>query len=335
MQSTGCTSAGARIRPNKHDAAMDDLRAICAKATVFLRSEALAAGYDDGALRRALKAGVLHRVRHGAYVFAESWNALDEREQHLVVCASALRTTKAGAVLSHVSAVAAFDLPLWEIPLDEVHLTRLDRYAGRSEAGIRQHRGALSADATTRAHGLRVTTPVRTALDLTTLTDVEHALPVLSEMLRRGLLTKDALAAQHDGMRHVPGTLASRIAIGLADGRLESVGECRSWHMFYCSSLPMPVPQYEVFDRWGVLIGRVDFAWPELGLFVEFDGKEKYLKYRKDGESVIDAVRREKRREEQICRATGWRCVRLTWADLYRPAETCALIREMFRQPAS
>jgi very-short-patch-repair endonuclease len=79
-----------------------------------------------------------------------------------------------------------------------------------------------------------------------------------------------------------------------------------------------------------VLVGRVDFAWPELKVFVEFDGKEKYLKYRKEGESVIDAVRREKRREEDICRATGWRCIRLTWADLYHPERTCARIRAMF-----
>ncbi len=238
-------------------------------------------------------------------------------------------------MLSHISAVAAFGLPLWEMPLRDVHLTRLDKYAGRSEAGVRQHRGALSADDVTTAQGFRVTSPARTALDLTTLTDVEHALPVLCETLRRRLTTKEALVAKYDAMRHVPGTLASGLAIRLADKRLESVGECRSWHMFYCSALPMPVPQFEVFDPSGVLIGRVDFAWPELGLFVEFDGREKYLKYRRDGESVIDAVRREKRREEQICRVTGWRCVRLTWADLYYPAQSCTRIREAFSRSAS
>jgi hypothetical protein len=314
---------------------MDDLRAICAKATVFLRREALALGYDDRTLHRARRAGVLHRVRQGSYVFADAWAALDEREQHLVACAAVLRTAKAGAVLSHTSAVAAFELPLWELPLRDVHLTRLDKYAGRSEAGVRQHRGGLSVGDITSTGNFRVTSPARTALDLTTLTDVEHALPVLCEMLRRDLVTKAALVAKYDAMRHVPGTLVSGLAIRLADGRLESVGECRSWHMFYCNALPMPIPQYEVFDRWGVLIGRVDFAWPELGLFVEFDGKEKYVKYRRDGESVIDAVRREKRREEQICRATGWRCVRLTWADLYNPAKSCALIRDAFSRSAS
>jgi hypothetical protein len=309
---------------------MDDLRAICADATVFLRGEALELGYDDRTLQRARRASVIHRVRHGSYVFDDTWRNLDEREQHLVVCAAVLRTARTGAVLSHVSAVAAFGLPLWELPLDEVHLTRLDRYAGRSEAGVHQHRGRLAPADTATANGLPVTCAARTALDLTTMTDVQHAMPVLCEMLRRGLVTKQSLIAEYEAMRHVPGTLVSGLAIHLSDERLESVGECRSWHMFYCAFLPMPQPQYEVFDRWGVLIGRVDFAWPELGLFVEFDGKEKYLKYRREGESVIDAVRREKRREEQLCRVTGWRCIRLTWADLYHPAKTCGLIRESF-----
>jgi hypothetical protein len=70
-------------------------------------------------------------------------------------------------------------------------------------------------------------------------------------------------------------------------------------------------------------------AWPELKVFLEFDGKEKYLKFRREGESVVDAVLREKKREERICRLTGWRCIRITWADLYRPAETIADIRSV------
>jgi very-short-patch-repair endonuclease len=309
---------------------MDDLRALCALHTVFLRREALALGYDDRTLRHACKRGVLHRVRHGSYIFGDTWTSLNEVERHLVVCAAALRTAKSGAVLSHVSAVAAYDLPTWELPLHDVHLTRLDGSAGRSEAGVRQHRGILDPAEVRVAHGLPVTSPARTAVDLTALTDVEHSVPVLSEILRRKWTTKDAFHVIYDSMRRTPGTLKTRIAIGLADERLESVGEARCWCMFYRQGMPMPQPQYEVFDQRGVLVGRVDFAWPELKVFVEFDGKEKYLKYLKEGESVIDAMRREKRREEEICRLTGWRCIRLTWAELYNPAYTCRRIREMF-----
>jgi very-short-patch-repair endonuclease len=305
---------------------MDDLRAICNKETVFLRREAIQAGYDDKALQRAVRAKVIHRVRHGAYAFVDEWTQLDERERHLTTCAAVLRTTTAPGVLSHVSAVAALDLPIWELPLDEVHLTRMTRKTGRSGAGVRQHHGRLTASEITSAHDLPVTSATRTAVDLTTVTDVEHALPVLCEMLRRGLTTRTRLQDEADGAKHVPGTLASELAIRLADARLESVAECRCWHLFFRQGMPMPQPQYEVFDQWHVLIGRVDFAWPELKVFVEFDGKEKYLKHRRDGESVVDAVLREKRREERICRLTGWRCIRITWADLHHPERTIALI---------
>jgi very-short-patch-repair endonuclease len=123
------------------------------------------------------------------------------------------------------------------------------------------------------------------------------------------------------------GTLHTDLAIALANPRCESVGESRTSYMLWRHGVPAPVTGYEFFDERGNVLFRVDFAWPELGVFLEFDGKEKYLKYRKKGESVIDAVLREKRREEWICRLTGWRCIRIVWADLYRPEQTVARIR--------
>jgi hypothetical protein len=81
----------------------------------------------------------------------------------------------------------------------------------------------------------------------------------------------------------------------------------------------------------GELVAIVDFAWPELGVFLEFDGKIKYQKLLRAGESPTDVVVREKRREELICRLTGWRCIRIVWADLYRPELTAAAIRALFR----
>jgi hypothetical protein len=329
-RSTAQVLVRATARFANDPASMDDLRAICNQNTVFLRREAISLGYDDRDLHRARRAGVIHRVRHGAYIFSDAWAGLDERERHLVTCVAVLRTTRSPGVFSHISAVAVYQLPLWELPMDEVHLTRPDSNTGRSGAGVRQHHGQLLAADVIHVRGLPVTSVARTAIDLTAITDVEHALPVVCEMLRRELTTIKALLAEVDGARHVPGTLTSGLVVRLADERLESVGECRCWHMFYLNGLPMPQPQYEVFDRCGVLVGRVDFAWPELKVFVEFDGKEKYLKYRKEGESIIEAMRREKRREEEICRLTGWRCIRIVWADLYVPAYTCQRIREMF-----
>lgn len=50
---------------------------------------------------------------------------------------------------------------------------------------------------------------------------------------------------------------------------------------------------------------------------------------------MVDCVLREKQRESRICELTGWRCIRIVWADLYKPADTAARIRNLFRQPAA
>jgi hypothetical protein len=82
-------------------------------------------------------------------------------------------------------------------------------------------------------------------------------------------------------------------------------------------------------------VARVDLAWPELGLFLEFDGKVKYERLLKEGEHASDVVFREKQREDMIRRLTGWRCIRIVWADLYKPEVTAAKIRAMFRPAAA
>ena len=70
-------------------------------------------------------------------------------------------------------------------------------------------------------------------------------------------------------------------------------------------------------------------------MFLEFDGKVKYERLLEDGERASDVVVREKQREDMICRLTGWRCIRLVWADLYTPQQTAARIRAMFRPVAA
>jgi hypothetical protein len=78
----------------------------------------------------------------------------------------------------------------------------------------------------------------------------------------------------------------------------------------------------------------VDFAWPEYRLFCEFDGRIKYTGLRRPNETIEEAVLREKRREEAILELTGWRIIRLTWADLAQPAVTAARIRRLLARAA-
>lgn len=293
---------------------------------LVMRSEVLAYGGDDRHLRQATRAGVLVRVRPGTYAWRDRWEGLDPVRQHVLLARGVLRKSQADSVLSHVTAVTVHGGPTWGLRLDEVHLTRPDRRGGRREAGVVHHRGALREADLTVVAGLPVTSAARTALDLTTLVDLEHALPVMDDFLHRGLTTTAAMAECRRDMDSWPGTLSSDLALRLADGRRESVGESRTAYQLYLGGLPRPVPQHEVRDGTGLLVARVDFAWPALGVFLEFDGKVKYLEHRRPGESVVDAVLREKRREEQVCRLTGWRCVRLVWSDLRDPAAVASYV---------
>ncbi|WP_148076907.1 hypothetical protein [Nocardioides aurantiacus] len=179
--------------------------------------------------------------------------------------------------------------------------------------------------------GLEVTSTTRTALDVLALHDLEHALPVLDDFLRRGLTSTAALEECRRRMDSWPGTLSADLAIRLSDGRRESVGESRTAYCLYLGGVPRPTPQWRVLDARGVEIARLDFAWPDAGVWVEFDGKEKYLKHRRPGESVVDAVLREKRREERIARLTGWRCIRIVWADLFHPEALAAYVVSVLR----
>jgi hypothetical protein len=307
------------------------LQAIVNMQGAFLRSEALALGYDDRTIASHVRSKAWTRVRRGAYVGGELWDASDEVGRRLIVARAALRTVRTTVALSHTTAADAYGAAVWDLP-DLVHLTRTDQRAGRSEAGIKQHRGALFVGDLTVRDGQLLTSGTRTALDITTITDVEHSLVTMDSLLHLGETTPELLQQGLAMMHFWPDSLASDLVVRLADGRSESVGESRGKFLCWAQGLPAPTPQFEIRDRNGRVVARVDLAWPELGVFLEFDGRVKYERYLREGESVTDAVLREKRREEMICELTGWRCIRIVWADLYQPERTAARIRAMFHR---
>jgi hypothetical protein len=289
---------------------------------ILRRQDVLAAGGNDAAIARAIRAGAIVRVRNGAYALTHVWDSLDSRDRHLVQARVTYAASKTEVVVSHVSAALAHGAPVWDIPLDDVHLTRTDARGGRRESRVIQHRGILTERDIVLIHGVKVTSPTRTALDLTTITDLERSVPVMDHFLHTQRTSKRLLRRGSEAMKFWANTLCTDMAVACADGRRESLGESRTAVMLRGSGRPAPQPQYKIRDHRGKLLARVDFAWPELGVFLEFDGKVKYQKFLKEGEDVVDVVLREKKREEMICRLTGWRCIRLTWADLATPVAT-------------
>lgn len=164
--------------------------------------------------------------------------------------------------------------------------------------------------------GPRATTPIRTAWDLAAdAPDLIEAVVRLDLLLRNGALRPTQLDRldRHflrRGCRRVP------LAAALADGRAESPPESRLRVGLVLAGLPAPTPQYVVRqDR--RFVARVDLAYPELKLAIEYDGRW----HAETGQFARD------RRRLNALYAAGWRVIHVTAADLYDLTPVVAAIR--------
>ncbi|MGN6574580.1 MAG: hypothetical protein ACTHKG_02730 [Nocardioides sp.] len=310
---------------------MDRLRALAEAQGFFSRTDALAAGHDDNAIRAALRLRLWVHVRRGAYTFPDLVPP-DPGGQHLVRAHAVARRLGHAVALSHVSAAIEHGLDIWNIDLTNVHVTRLDGRSGRTEAGVVHHEGFCVDDDVIEKDGVLVMRPARAAVEACTLGSAESGVVLLDSLLRNGC-PRDELEAAFLLLKQWPDTRGLQIVVRFADGASGSAGEALARWLCYGQGLPAPILQFEVRDASGELIGISDFAWPAHQLLGEFDGRIKYGRLLRDGETPGDAVFREKCREDAMREQTGWRMVRLVWADLAQPAATAARIRRMLGQP--
>lgn len=312
-----------------------DIEELLAQLRTSLRRELLASGWNDKTIRRALADRSLVRARYGAYVDGAAWSALDAVAQHELVVRSVVARSGTEVVASHSSALAHWRAPEWGLGLDTVHLTRRDQRAGRAAAGVRQHRGVLLPEDVHTVRGTPVTSPERALFELATIADTETSLVHANDLLHRELVTPQSLRARYEkGIERWPGSFGTDLVLRLADGRCESVAETRFFYLCWRFGLPAPTPQLKVVKKNGVLVARLDFCWPELKAWVEVDGMQKYVKFLRPGETVTEVVMREKKREDAVRRLTDMRCMRVTWPDLERPAQTAVDLRH-FLYPAA
>ena len=124
---------------------MDRLRIQAETHGYFTRPQALANGYDDKAIQRALRARQWTRIRQGVYTFPDLWAIADARSRHRALAHAVASRLGDRVLLSHVSAAERHGLELWDLDLDRVHLTRLDGATGRTEAGVVHHEGVCAA----------------------------------------------------------------------------------------------------------------------------------------------------------------------------------------------
>ena len=279
--------------------------------------ELLDLGYGSRTIRSLLDSGALVRLRHGCYIRASLWNAQgpDGRSrQRIFAHAHGTRTTSTGTFLySHTSAARLRSLFLWNVD-DAIHVLQRVRPSNeRHGRDVRCHTRPFTDHDVTIVRGLRATSLERTVADCAMMLRYRQALILTDHALRLGAdrVALETMADALDGRR---GIRTFRRVLITADPRSESAGETLTRELIQRLRIKPPEPQLEVSSRAGR--HRLDFAWKEEKVALEFDGKTKYFDYRPTAEVLFEERRRERALTEE-----GWRFVRVEWEHLFHEQE--------------
>jgi hypothetical protein len=270
----------------------------------FTWQQARAAGLSRRQLDDALEWRLLRRVLHGAYAVADLPDTPLSRAQ------AARLVTSPYAVLCDRTAA-------WVLGCDVHDYRELDLIPPVESYVLRGHdptdrpecdggtRDLLPVDWCVVA-GVRVTTPIRTAMDLGCKLDRRSALAAMDALMRAyGFTVADMVRLLPRYFRR-RGVRRLRTIVTLADARSESPAE--SWVRLEIVDHDLPVP---VLQHWVVVEGiptyRLDLSYPHARVAVEYDG-EGFHTRPEDRE-------RDRRRREHL-EELGWTVIVLTKHDL-------------------
>lgn len=253
---------------------------------VVTRGQLATAGLSRNQVAHRLATGRLHRLHRG--VFAVGHTALAPYGREV----AALLACGPGAVLSHLTAAV-----LWRLIADEggpVHVTLTGAHR-RGPAGVVAHHSADGR--TVRRHGLPVTTPTRTLLDLAAIAS-PHLERAVNEALVLRLVQPDRVLAAAVGRR---GAAALRRLLGQGATPTRSEAERRLLALVGRAGLPRPETNVRLHGH------EVDAVWRKQRLVVEVDGHAFH--------STRQAFERDRARDQRHA-AGGYRVMRVTWRQL-------------------
>ena len=122
------------------------------------------------------------------------------------------------------------------------------------------------------------------------------------------------------GVRRDPrGRRRSQILLDLANGLSESPAESQLLRGFFDAGFSLPAQQHPVLDINGREIYRLDFAWEEPMVAVEYDGYAAH----------VDRTIRDAARDEDL-RRRGWTVIHADATDLHDPSRLHAEVRQAF-----
>ena len=290
------------------------LAAVAGQLGVLSSVDAARVGVSAAGLDALVRAGHFVRVRRGAFVLRQDYDAADLVEQYRLRTRAILRTRPSVDAASHHAAVLLHAVDTFDVDLSVVDVVARVK-APRVRSGLRTHPGrGMTAD---RAQGWNAVTLPTALCQVAGWSGVVAAVSSMDDALHDGRCT---VAELYDALGLLPGhhqEVAER-AIRLTDAACESVGETRT--RLLLRDLGFVVESQRTIAGQHGFVGRVDFLVEQL-VIVEFDGLVKY-----QGQEGRAALAAEKARESALL-DLGYEVVRLVWADLARPAEIAHRIR--------
>jgi hypothetical protein len=218
-------------------------------------AQLLALGLGAGAIKVRTRNGRLHRVHQGVHSLGgPPVTDLERASAALLACGES-------AELSHATAVALLGYGRWPF------LPELSVPSDRGRAGMVVHRLTvpLHPRDVRRRHGLRVTSPERTALDMAARLDARELTRLVDDMLH-GELTRGKLAQVIARYPRHPGAHALQPHAEAA--RNPSRSDFELEFLAFCAEHDLPAPLLNV----PVLGREADAFFPAERVVVECDG---------------------------------------------------------------
>lgn len=285
-------------------------------AVPFTTAEALARGYSRRALGRLVEQGELRRLFSGVYVAADVTldPELRARAAFSVLADDVVLCDRTAAWIWGVDCFGYAEL---DGPMPVECVTPRFRRATERTGCDGGSRDLLPEDWCT-VGGVRVTTPLRTALDLGCHLEQRTALGAMDALARAHGFSHRDLQRLLPRYRRRRGVVQARWLVPLVDPRAESQPESWIREVLASHELVMPEPQHWVLVD-GVPTYRLDLAWVHAKVAVEYDGEEFH--------SGAEARERDERRRAWL-RDQGWYVVVLTRAS-FAPSAVDAWVREL------
>jgi hypothetical protein len=266
----------------------------------FTMSMAKTHGVTPPRVRRAVRRRLLVRVLRGVYLRSdvELTTQVKLAAAALVISPHAVACDRTAAWLWGVGVFEYGELDT--TPPLETYVLRGRNATERAEVrgGVRD----LMPKDWVEINGVKVTTPLRTALDLGCKLNRRPALAAMDALMRGHGFTHEAMHRLAIRFFRRRGVVQLRQLIPLVDPRAESPPESWTRLELIDHGLPPPEPQYWIVIG-GIPTYRLDLAYPHARVVVEYNGEEFHTS-REDREA-------DERRREWLERH-GWTVIVVT-----------------------